>query len=190
MIYLHKAEIGTNSATEADAVCLPEFCTSLSIGGLNGYLMETCPDMLDGMMKYQEIIEIERPAFGDVVMTKSSGRYKVQFHCLTIETLNPEEQFNAVAQCVKACVEIASEMELKSIAMPAFGTGVIGTLTPEKSAEAILQGVAHANVSRDVPNIVIAVLGDSHYEKFSNVLDAHEIVNEAELEEVVRILQK
>lgn len=181
MLYLYKAAIGTDSPTEADAVCLPEFSTSLSVGGLNEYLMAACPDMLDGMMKYEEEIQHIQPFLGEVVAIKSSGRYKMQFHCLTIEVISSEEQFNAVSKCIKTCLELSARLGLKSIVMPAFGTGIIGTLSPEQSAEAILHGISSAKIDGEVPDIKIAVISDEHYDRFAQVLDEHELVNEAEL---------
>jgi O-acetyl-ADP-ribose deacetylase (regulator of RNase III) len=73
-----------------------------------------------------------------------------------------------VRETTKSCLELADEMGLRSLALPAFGTGV-GGFPLEECAE-IMVGEARAYQPRSLELVVFAVYGDEACRVFEEAL--------------------
>jgi O-acetyl-ADP-ribose deacetylase (regulator of RNase III) len=74
-----------------------------------------------------------------------------------------------VRRTTKSCLELADELELRSLALPAFGTGV-GGFPLEQCAE-IMVGQARAYEPRSLERVVFAVYGEEARSAFEEALD-------------------
>jgi O-acetyl-ADP-ribose deacetylase (regulator of RNase III) len=73
-----------------------------------------------------------------------------------------------VERTTRRCLEVADGLEAKSLALPAFGTGVGGF--PLDECARIMVGVARAYESRSLERIVFAVFGDDARQAFEAAL--------------------
>jgi O-acetyl-ADP-ribose deacetylase len=62
-----------------------------------------------------------------------------------------------IAQTTRSCLEVADELGVRSLALPAFGTGVGGI--PVAECAAAMLGVVHAYEPRSLERVVVAVYG-------------------------------
>jgi O-acetyl-ADP-ribose deacetylase (regulator of RNase III) len=70
-----------------------------------------------------------------------------------------------VERTTRACLELADELGCRSIALPAFGTGVGGF--PLRECARVMVDVVRAFEPRSLERIVFAVFGAEAYEAFS-----------------------
>jgi O-acetyl-ADP-ribose deacetylase len=75
-----------------------------------------------------------------------------------------------VRRTTRSCLEAADELGCRSLALPAFGTGVGGFLLSECAA--IMVGEARAFEPRSLELVIFAVFGGDAYEAFSSVLSS------------------
>jgi O-acetyl-ADP-ribose deacetylase (regulator of RNase III) len=75
-----------------------------------------------------------------------------------------------VARTTRACVELADELGCRSLALPAFGTGVGGL--PLAECARVMVDVVRAYEPRSLERVVFAVFGDDAYSAFSSVLNS------------------
>jgi O-acetyl-ADP-ribose deacetylase (regulator of RNase III) len=73
-----------------------------------------------------------------------------------------------VEQTTRSCLEVADELACRSLALPAFGTGV-GGFPPEDCAR-IMVGVVRRHDPRSLERIVFAVFGDDARRAFEAAL--------------------
>jgi O-acetyl-ADP-ribose deacetylase (regulator of RNase III) len=73
-----------------------------------------------------------------------------------------------VERTTRRCLEVADALEAKSLALPAFGTGVGGF--PLDECARIMVGVARAYEPRSLERIVFAVFGDDARQAFEAAL--------------------
>ena len=73
-----------------------------------------------------------------------------------------------VSRTTKSCLELADELGARSLALPAFGTGVGGF--PLGECAEIMVGEARGYEPRSLERIVFAVFGDEARRAFEAVL--------------------
>jgi O-acetyl-ADP-ribose deacetylase len=77
-----------------------------------------------------------------------------------------------VRRTTRSCLELADELGCRSLALPAFGTGVGGFSLAECAALMVTE--ARAFVPRSLERVVFAVFGADAYEAFSSELSSPE----------------
>jgi O-acetyl-ADP-ribose deacetylase (regulator of RNase III) len=121
--------------------------------------------------------EIEREAMaqgpipvGTAVAT-SGGRLPAR-HVIHGAVMGQDLRTDAglVARTTRACVELADELGCRSLALPAFGTGVGGL--PLAECARVMVDVVRAYEPRSLERVVFAVFGDDAYSAFSSVLNS------------------
>jgi O-acetyl-ADP-ribose deacetylase len=75
-----------------------------------------------------------------------------------------------VRRTTRSCLELADELGCRSLALPAFGTGVGGF--PLTECARIMVEVARSFEARSLERVVFAVFGDEAYEAFSSALSS------------------
>jgi O-acetyl-ADP-ribose deacetylase (regulator of RNase III) len=75
-----------------------------------------------------------------------------------------------VQRTTRACLELADELECRSLALPAFGTGVGGF--PLAECARIMVDVARGFEPRTLERVIFAVFGSDAYEAFSSALSS------------------
>ena len=121
--------------------------------------------------------EIEREAMaqgpipvGTAVAT-SGGRLPAR-HVIHGAVMGQDLRTDAglVARTTRACLELADELGCRSLALPAFGTGVGGL--PLAECARVMVDVVRAYEPRSLERVVFAVFGDDAYSAFSAVLNS------------------
>src|ERR671924_1936262 len=109
--------------------------------------------------------EIEREAvakgpitLGDAVAT-GAGRLRAK-HVIHGAVMGQDLRTNAdlIARATRRCLEVADELGARSLALPAFGTGVGGF--PLAECAAIMVGEVSGYEPRSLERVVFAVFGD------------------------------
>ncbi|TMM08784.1 MAG: hypothetical protein E6F98_15640, partial [Actinobacteria bacterium] len=72
------------------------------------------------------------------------------------------------ARTTRACLELADELGCRSLALPAFGTGVGGLRLTECAR--VMVDVVRAYEPRSLERVVLAVFGADAYSAFSSAL--------------------
>ena len=168
---------GDMTKIKADAYFVPQFTSCASEGGVGGAIMYSGAQ--EGMEEYNKYIEENgEMAWGDVIMTKSGGgNSQFLLHGATAGA-NKEDSFEVAQKATYKALQLAQEAGLKSVVIPAIGTGIIGSLTNEESAKAILSGVnqfAQEGGNMDV-SVVVYSTGQG-YKDFENVLTSKSYEN-------------
>jgi O-acetyl-ADP-ribose deacetylase (regulator of RNase III) len=121
--------------------------------------------------------EIEREALaqgpipvGTAVAT-SGGRLPAR-HVIHGAVMGQDLRTDAglVARTTRACLELADELGCRSLALPAFGTGVGGL--PLTECARVMVDVVRPYEPRSLERVVFAVFGDDAYSAFSSVLNS------------------
>jgi len=119
--------------------------------------------------------EIEREAvakgpigLGEAVAT-GAGRLEAK-HVLHGAVMGQDLRTSAelVRRTTKSCLELADELGARSLALPAFGTGVGGF--PLEECAQIMVAEARAHEPASLERIVFAVFGDEARQAFENAL--------------------
>jgi O-acetyl-ADP-ribose deacetylase (regulator of RNase III) len=119
--------------------------------------------------------EIEREAMaqgpiaiGEAVVT-SGGRLKAK-HVIHGAVMGQDLQTggDAIARTTRRCLEVADELGARSLALPAFGTGV-GAF-PLGQCARIMVGEVRRHEPRTLERVVFAVYGDEAKETFERTL--------------------
>jgi O-acetyl-ADP-ribose deacetylase len=119
--------------------------------------------------------EIERQAvakgpipLGTAVAT-GAGRLPAQ-HVLHGAVMGQDLQTNGdlVRRTTRSCLELADELGARSLALPAFGTGVGGF--PLRECAEIMVDVARSHEARSLDRVVFAVFGGDAREAFEEAL--------------------
>lgn len=128
-----------------------------------------------GAIKRAGGVEIEREAvaqgpieLGEAVAT-GAGRLKAK-HVVHGAVMGQDLQTNAdlVRRTTRRCLEVADELEARSLALPAFGTGV-GRFPVAECAE-IMVGEALDFESQALEQVIFAVFGREAQEAFEAAL--------------------
>jgi O-acetyl-ADP-ribose deacetylase len=132
-----------------------------------------------GAIKREGGEEIEREAvslgpipLGDAVAT-GGGRLRAR-HIIHGAVMGQDLTTtpDLVARTTRRCLEVADELEARSLALPAFGTGVGGF--PLDECARLMVGEARAFAPRSLERIVFAVYGADAEEAFRTALAAAE----------------
>jgi O-acetyl-ADP-ribose deacetylase (regulator of RNase III) len=75
-----------------------------------------------------------------------------------------------VERTTRACLELADELECRSLALPAFGTGVGGF--PLTECARIMVEAARSFEPRTLEHVIFAVFGGEAYDVFSSALSS------------------
>jgi O-acetyl-ADP-ribose deacetylase (regulator of RNase III) len=119
--------------------------------------------------------EIEREAvakgpigLGEAVAT-GAGRLEAK-HVLHGAVMGQDLRTNAelVRRATKSCLELADELGARSLALPAFGTGVGGF--PLTECAQIMVGEARGHEPASLERVVFAVFGDEARRAFEDAL--------------------
>jgi O-acetyl-ADP-ribose deacetylase len=120
--------------------------------------------------------EIEREAvaqgpieIGDAVAT-SGGHLKAK-HVIHGAVMGQDLRTNAelVARATRRCLEVADDLECRSLALPAFGTGV-GGFPLEECAQIMVREV-RGHEPRTLERVVFAVFGDAAEDVFARAVE-------------------
>lgn len=151
---------GNIAAMDIDAVMVPQFIDCASFGGVGGALARS--GAYAGMDEYNEYAQSNKLSYGDVCMTPSGGgSAKYLLHLTTVGCM-ADSSFACTVKAVCKALVFADETGLKTIAVPAVGSGIIGTLTLEQSAKAIFKAVAlFAEHAKSVQSVTMVVYGTS-----------------------------
>ena len=118
----------------------------------------------------REAVALGPIAVGDAVAT-AAGRLPARYviHGAVMgQDLRTTPQL--VRRTTRRCLEVADELDVRSLALPAFGTGV-GGLPLEESAEAMV-GEARAFEPASLERLVFAVYGAEAERVFTSAADA------------------
>ena len=120
-----------------------------------------------------EEIEQEAVAQGPIplgsAVATTAGRLRAS-HVLHGAVMGQDLRTNAdlVGRTTKSCLELADELGARSLALPAFGTGVGGF--PLDECAQIMVGVARAYEPASLERVVFAVFGDEARQAFEAAL--------------------
>ena len=116
----------------------------------------------------QEAVARGPIALGDAVAT-GAGRLKAK-HVLHGAVMGQDLQTNAdlVRRTTRSCLELADELGARSVALPAFGTGVGGF--PLDECARIMVDEARAYEPQALEHVVFAVFGDEARQAFEDAL--------------------
>lgn len=125
----------------ADCIVVPEFRSGASFSGVGGACMRR------GFQKGMEAFEMRAQAnpfeFGDVFLTEGGRDNTLLGHVVTVGAPQ-EQQFEIVYKAMYKLLGQCNQRPYKrcrKIVVPELGTGIIGSLTQEQSARAIIGAV-------------------------------------------------
>ena len=131
---------GNIAFENVECIVVPEFKSCSSPKGVGASIKKA--GMEEGLKAY-DMATKEKPLTDGEEMITPSGIVGVMLaHVATIEA-NADEQFYIVTKAVLQTLISADALGAKTIAIPALGTGAVGTLTLEQSAKAIFAAVEH-----------------------------------------------
>jgi len=165
-IHLVKGDI---TELEADAI----------VNAANPYLEHGGGVALAIVRKGGEVIQEESRRYvekhgpvpvGGVAVT-TAGRLKAKYVIHAVGPRYGEPEGDAkLASAVRASLEKAEELGLRSIALPAISTGVYGY--PYRRAAEIMADVLKNHRYRSLSKVIICLYGDEAYRVFEDVFDA------------------
>lgn len=156
-----QVQLGDMTRLGADAYMVPEFRGEASFGGVGGAIARGGAEA--GLNAYDEHIRragvIE---FGQALVTESGGGMsRFLIHAVTVGS-GAESEMNVVRQAMLNGLLAADQAGIRTVAAPTFGTGIIGQLTFQQSAQAMLAGVSdyvQQSTQRSVQKITIVIFG-------------------------------
>lgn len=157
-----KIQIMGGDITElpCDAYLVPQFDSCASRSGVGGAIAHAGAEQ--GLAAYEHHLEMRgRPlGFGDVRLTTSGGgNSKYLLHAASLDS-GAGREFATVQMAVYNALSQAHRRGLKTVAMPALGTGLLGRLTAGQSARAMLSAVARfATEGRSLEALTFAIHG-------------------------------
>jgi O-acetyl-ADP-ribose deacetylase len=122
-----------------------------------------------------EEIEQEAMAIGGIplgtAVATTAGRLRAQWviHGAVMRQ-DLRTDADLVQRTTRACLELADELGARSLALPAFGTGVGGFSLPRCAS--IMVEEARIYPARTLERVIFAVYGSEAYEAFSSALSS------------------
>ncbi|OQW45958.1 MAG: hypothetical protein A4S09_16950 [Proteobacteria bacterium SG_bin7] len=157
--------IGDVSKQGTEAVIVPHFKGEVSTGGVGGAIIRTGGG--DAFKEAQQIMNRDQAMreFGAAFLTKSTGTNSNIINIVSVGS-GEDKEYATIRQSVLNGLKVAEKNGIKSVSVPALGTGIIGQLTNEQSAHAIMSAVAEFR--RDggkINEINIVIYGDKAQHK-------------------------
>ena len=151
---------GNIATMDVDAVVVPQFDSCASYGGVGGALARSGAEF--GLNEYDAHSQKHPLSFGDVFMSTSGGGHcRYLLHVATVGC-RKEEAFSVTRAAVYNALQLADETGLETIAIPAIGTGIIGTLTLTQSAKAVFTAVSQfAEQAKNIKKVTMVVYGSA-----------------------------
>jgi len=149
--------LGDMTAVAADAYIVPEFNSAASFGGVGGAIARAGASA--GLNDYQEYIDKngEQP-YGQVILTPSyGGQSQHLLHVVSVGS-GGDKEFSTVQTSIFNALKVAEANGIKKIVIPALGTGIIGRLSDEQSAKAMMSAIHDYAQSGGTPIEVSFVL--------------------------------
>lgn len=173
-------EFGDMTAKKAGAYIVPEFTSEWSPRGVGGAVIQG--GGFDGMQAYQKNIIANGPLeFGDVLVTKSGGgNAEILLHMASVDS-GADKEMSVVQQSFYNALKAAEENGISTIVSPAPGTGIIGDLTGEQSAKAVMSAIQqHEEEGGATINVSFVIFRNPYspedaerdYEGYVNVLQS------------------
>ena len=165
--------LGDMTAIKADAFVVPEFQTRVSEGGVGGAIWSKGAGK--GMEAYEKHIKKHgKQEFGSVVVTDAGGGNSSKLlHAVTVGS-GAENEFTTIQTAVYNALRTAQEQGMQSVVIPQMGTGIIGSLTSEQSAGAIMSGINQFNADGGKMDVSVVIYGSQNaYNTFTNSLQNH-----------------
>jgi O-acetyl-ADP-ribose deacetylase (regulator of RNase III) len=158
-----EVEEGDIAALEVDAIANAANDHLWMGAGVAGALKRAGGDQIE-----REAVALGPVEVGTAVAT-GAGSLRAK-HVIHGAVMGQDLRTNAdlVRETMKSCLELADEMGVRSLALPAFGTGV-GGFPLEECAE-IMVGEARAYQPRSLELVVFAVYGDDARRVFEEAL--------------------
>ncbi len=168
-----KIVMGDLTRAKVDALVAPEFAGGASFGGVGGAIARSGASA--GLEKYDEIVNKKgEQKFGTVILTDSGGPgAPYLLHSVTVAS-GREKEFSTIQTAFYRALHTAQTAGLKSIASPALGTGIIGDLTDEQSAQAMMSAIQRYRQDGGRPiSVEFYIYGDPRaFAAFQNVLSS------------------
>lgn len=143
--------LGDLTAAGAEAYIVPQFEDCASEGGVGGAIARSGASR--GVIREYEALLAKANGslpFGFASVTPShGGNAQRLIHVVSVGS-GDKREFNTVATAIFNALVAAYGAGIKSIAAPMLGTGIIGSLTDEQSARAMMSAVARFD--REYPN--------------------------------------
>jgi O-acetyl-ADP-ribose deacetylase (regulator of RNase III) len=169
-----QVSLGDMTQVKADAYLVPEFDSCVSLGGVGGAVYRG--GAVSGMNAYENHLKSNGGSqpFGAAIVTPSGGgNSKHLIHVVSVGS-DRQEEFKTVQTSVYNALKAAAGKGIKTVVAPALGTGIIGQLTSEQSAQAMLSGIQKFAVEvGDQNQVQIVIYGDKRaQETFGRVLSS------------------
>ncbi len=133
-------EWGDMTQHKVDAYIVPEFTSEWSPRGVGGAVIRGGGSR--GMEAYQKYIDANGDFdFGDVLLTPSGGGNAGYLLHIASVASGADNEFETIQTAVYNALQAAEKQGITSIVSPAPGTGVLGDLTGEQSARAVLSAL-------------------------------------------------
>jgi len=169
--------LGDMTKVRAGAYIVPHFDKAASYGGVGGAVARA--GAINGIEEFEQFVSKKgQQKFGTILLTKShGGNSENLLHAVSVGSGRTEE-FKTVQASIYNALRTAEQNNIKSVAAPALGTGIIGHLTDEQSAKAILSAVEQfANEGRNI-DFGIVIYGDRNaYNAFVKTLSTKSYSN-------------
>ena len=135
-----KVVAGDITSFSADAYVIPQFQNACSYGGVGGAVARS--GGIRSLDLFQKFIDDNgRQNFGLVLLTAAGGgNAKFHLHVVSVGS-SREDEFNTIQTAFFNVLSIAEKNGVKTIIAPAMGTGIIGKLTSEQSAKAMMSAI-------------------------------------------------
>lgn len=163
--------LGDLTQVPADAYVVPQFKNGASFGGVGGSVARS--GALTGMQEYDTFVSAQgTQPFGKALLNESGGgNAKYLAHVVSVGS-GRENEFCTIQTCIVNALGICTGKGLATIATPALGTGIIGDLTSEQSARAMLSAVhEHIGSHQEPFTFKVVIYGDrAAFNAFVDVL--------------------
>ncbi|MDY2830873.1 MAG: macro domain-containing protein [Alphaproteobacteria bacterium] len=138
-----------------DVVVVPEFQGCASYGGVGRAVAQAAAQ---GMHEYDTYAKAQPFSLGSATLTPAGSVFcRYLAHVVTVGC-SREDSFKCIKTAVEKALVLADLKGAKSIAIPAVGTGVIGSLTLKQSAKAVFGAVAEfASLAQNISQVKFVI---------------------------------
>lgn len=176
--------LGDIAKSKVDAIVVPEFTGGASYGGVGGAVARSGAEA--GLKAYDDFVaEAGQQPFSTALLTPSGGgQSPYLLHVVSVGSA-PVHEFYTIKTAFFNALQLAGEKGITSIAAPALGTGIIGSLTAKQSAEAMFSALKEYRESggKDI-NVKFVIYGDQKaYDAFNAVLKSGSYATSNEAQE-------